>query len=122
MSLNIPAIAEKLNDLAPPHPIGKLQDIRTQLKNLKRRPGDKIFSTQTIFDDWAFHHGGRTERAEVASGSGPMRWDCKDGGEMRQEASRPRRGPQGPTDEVYQDGVTVSKPIPRKPKTDVRMR
>lgn len=61
MSLNIPAIADMLNDLAPPHPVGKLQDIRTQLKNLKRRPGDKIFSTHTIFDDWAFHHGGRTE-------------------------------------------------------------
>ena len=61
MSLDIHGIADKLNDLAPPHPIGKLQDIRTQLKKLKRRPGDKIFSTQTTFDDWAFHHGGRTE-------------------------------------------------------------
>ena len=61
MSLNIPAIADKLNQLARPHPIGKLQDIRTQLKKLSRRPGDKIFSTHTIFDEWAFHHGGRTE-------------------------------------------------------------
>lgn len=61
MSLNIHAIADKLNELAPPHPIGKLQDIRTQLKKLNRRPGDKIFSVQTTFDDWAFHHGGRTE-------------------------------------------------------------
>ncbi|MBX3438215.1 MAG: hypothetical protein KF861_12040 [Planctomycetaceae bacterium] len=32
MSLNIPAIADKLDDLAPAHPIGKLQDVRTQLK------------------------------------------------------------------------------------------
>jgi hypothetical protein len=39
MSLDIHAIAEKLNELAPPHPIGKLQDIRKQLKKLKRRPG-----------------------------------------------------------------------------------
>src|SRR5437762_7943276 len=61
MSLNIPAIAKKLNQLATPHPIGKLQDIRTDLKKLNRRTGDKIFSTQTTFDDWAFHHGGRTE-------------------------------------------------------------
>lgn len=61
MSLNIPKIATKLNQLAPPHRIGKLQDIRTQLKKLKHKPGDKIFSTQTISDDWAFHHGGRTE-------------------------------------------------------------
>src|SRR5260370_5882682 len=61
MSLNIHAIADKVNQLAPPHPIGNLQDIRTQLKKLKRRPGDKLFSTQTTFADWAFHHGGRTE-------------------------------------------------------------
>lgn len=61
MSLNIPGIAKKLNELAPSHPIGKLQDIRTQLKKLSRRPGDKIFSTHTTFDYWAFHHGGRTE-------------------------------------------------------------
>ncbi len=49
------------NELAPPHPIGKLQDLRTQLKKLSRRPGDKIFSVQTTFETWAFHHGGRTE-------------------------------------------------------------
>ncbi|MEX2490731.1 MAG: hypothetical protein WD425_03105 [Nitrospirales bacterium] len=61
MSLDIRSIANKLNELAPPHPIGKLQDIRTQLKKLNRRPGDKIFSAKTTFDDWAFHHGGRTE-------------------------------------------------------------
>ncbi len=61
MALNIPEIANKLNELASPHPIGKLQDIRTRLKKLNRRPGDKIFSVQTTFDDWAFHHGGRTE-------------------------------------------------------------
>lgn len=61
MSLNFSTIAEKLNELAPPHDIGKLQDIRTQLKKLKRRPGDKIFRTSTIFDDYAFHYGGRTE-------------------------------------------------------------
>lgn len=61
MSLDIPAIAEKLNELALAHQIGKLQDIRKQLKHLNRRPGDKIFSAQTTFEDWAFHHGGRTE-------------------------------------------------------------
>jgi hypothetical protein len=61
MSLNIPANADKLNELAPPHPIGKLQDFRTQLKKLRRRPGDKIFSAQTTSDYWAFHRGGRTE-------------------------------------------------------------
>ena len=61
MSLTIHVIANKLNELAPPYPIGKLHDVRTQLKKLKRRAGNKIFSVQTTFDDWAFHHGGRTE-------------------------------------------------------------
>jgi hypothetical protein len=60
-SVKLAAIASKLNELSPSHPIGKLQVIRTQLKNLKHRPGDKIFSSQTTFKDWAFHHGGRTE-------------------------------------------------------------
>jgi hypothetical protein len=61
MSLDIPAIAAKLNKSASPHQIGKLQDIRKQLKHLSRRPGDKIFSVQTTSEEWAFHHGGRTE-------------------------------------------------------------
>jgi len=61
MAFNISDIANKLNELASTHPIGKLQDIRTQLKKLSRRPGDKIFSVQTTFKDWAFHHGGRKE-------------------------------------------------------------
>ena len=61
MSLDIPAIAEKLNKLAPAHTIGKLHDIRKQLRQLNRRPGDKIFSAQTTSENWAFHHGGRTE-------------------------------------------------------------
>ena len=61
MSLNIHDIANTLNELAPPHAIGKLQDIRTTIKRLKIRPGHKLFSGQTTFADWAFHHGGRTE-------------------------------------------------------------
>jgi hypothetical protein len=61
MALDIPAIANRLNELASGHLIGGLQDIRTRLKHFDRRPGSKIFSTQTIFERWAFHHGGRTE-------------------------------------------------------------
>jgi hypothetical protein len=61
MSFNIPDIANRLNELASAHPIGKLQDIRTKLKKLNHRTGDKIFSVQTIFKGWAFHHGGRKE-------------------------------------------------------------
>ena len=61
MSLNIPTIANKLNELAVSHPIGALQAIRKELKRLKTQPGTKIFNTQTTFEDWAFHYGGRTE-------------------------------------------------------------
>lgn len=61
MALDIPAIANRLNELADGYLIGGLQDIRTRLKHFDRRPGNKIFSTQTIFERWAFHHGGRTE-------------------------------------------------------------
>src|SRR2546422_5401166 len=61
MSLNIPDIEKKLKELAPPHQIGKLQDIRKQLKPLKRRAGNKIFRKDTTHNDWAFHYGGRTE-------------------------------------------------------------
>jgi hypothetical protein len=60
-SVKLDTVVNKLNQLAPAHPIGELQVIRAQLKRLKHRPSDKIFSTQTTFDDWAFHHGGRTE-------------------------------------------------------------
>ncbi len=61
MALDIPAIANRLNEMASGHLIGGLQDIRTHLKHFDRRPGKKIFSNQTIFERWAFHHGGRTE-------------------------------------------------------------
>jgi len=55
------SIAAELNTRARTHPIGMLQDIRTNLKQLSHRPGQDIFSSQTIHDDWAFHHGGRSE-------------------------------------------------------------
>jgi hypothetical protein len=61
VSLNIPAIADKLNELARSHSIGKLQALRKELKGLNTQPGTKIFNTQTIFKNWAFHYGGRTE-------------------------------------------------------------
>ncbi|PVE25791.1 hypothetical protein DC522_03185 [Microvirga sp. KLBC 81] len=53
--------ALELNRRAPSFRIGKLQELRTRLKSLKRRPGNTIFSHQTIFDEWAFHVGGRSE-------------------------------------------------------------
>lgn len=53
--------ADELNARADSHRIGMLQQIRTELHGLKRQPGRKIFSSHTITDKWAFHHGGRSE-------------------------------------------------------------
>jgi hypothetical protein len=61
MAIDIAGVAATLNELATSHQIGQLQEIRKVLKGFDRRPGEKIFSAQTINKDWAFHHGGRTE-------------------------------------------------------------
>src|ERR1039457_5056017 len=61
LQLDIRAIAQQLNTRAHTHAIGELQAIRAELKKLKRQPGKDIFSSQTIDEDWAFHHGGRSE-------------------------------------------------------------
>lgn len=60
-AISIDYIANQLNQKSKSYFIGKLQEIRTELKGLKRRPGYNIFSSQTIADEWAFHHGGRCE-------------------------------------------------------------
>ncbi|KMQ52209.1 hypothetical protein CHISP_0890 [Chitinispirillum alkaliphilum] len=56
-------IANKINELSKIYEIGKLQNIRTEIKKLKRRPGSDIFDHSTIDknDKWAFHYGGRKE-------------------------------------------------------------
>lgn len=51
------AIVSELNLRAKTHPIGKLQEIRKDLKGLKRAPAP-IF---ILFEDYAFHIGGRKE-------------------------------------------------------------
>jgi len=58
---DIHPIAEKLNALSGDYEIGGLQELRKSIKNFSRRPGRHIFSAQTTHDDWAFHHGGRSE-------------------------------------------------------------
>lgn len=58
--LDINAIAHELDARAHAHAIGDLQAIRAKLRGT-RRSGTNIFSRQTIHEDWAFHHGGRTE-------------------------------------------------------------
>ena len=56
-------IATKINELAQNHKIGRLQDLRKELKPLKQRAGRTIFHNRTINDkeQWAFHYGGRKE-------------------------------------------------------------
>jgi hypothetical protein len=61
MANTIKAIAEKLNSLATNYEIGKIQDIRKEIKGLKKKHTSHLFSSMTIFDDYAFHDGGRTE-------------------------------------------------------------
>jgi hypothetical protein len=58
---NLDLIASEINLRAENHQIGKLQDIRKELKRLEQRPTKKIFSEMTISNEWAFHHGGRRE-------------------------------------------------------------
>ena len=60
-TFNLDAIANELNFRSNAHAIGRLQDLRFKLKGLSRRPGLKIFSSQTIHSRWALHHGGRSE-------------------------------------------------------------
>lgn len=54
-------IAAELNSRSVDYAIGGLQELRKTIKNLSRRPRRNLFSEQTIHDDWAFHHGGRSE-------------------------------------------------------------
>jgi hypothetical protein len=55
------AIVNEINARAERHDIGRLQEIRKRLKGLSHAPTQKLFSTQTTFERYAFHHGGRKE-------------------------------------------------------------
>jgi hypothetical protein len=61
MAISIIAIARDVNARSGGHAIGNLQDIRASLRGFSKRPASEIFTSLTIFDDWAFHHGGRRE-------------------------------------------------------------
>jgi hypothetical protein len=54
-------IASQINSRAEGYQIGRLQEIRKELKGLKRHPTKNIFTAATISEQWAFHHGGRRE-------------------------------------------------------------
>jgi hypothetical protein len=60
--MKISQIAYRLNELSSKYKIGKLQDIRKEIKNLKRKAGSLIFQDSSISEEgWAFHYGGRKE-------------------------------------------------------------
>lgn len=60
--MTIREIAHKLNDLSSQYKIGKLPEIRKEIKGFKRRPGSTIFHDKSISDKgWAFHYGGSKE-------------------------------------------------------------
>lgn len=61
MDLDLEAVVAELNQSAPEYLIGDLQRLRQQLKGHQRMAGTKLFSAQTTFPTYAFHHGGRTE-------------------------------------------------------------
>jgi hypothetical protein len=54
-------IASEIDAAASGYEIGRLQAIRKELRGLRRAPGRQIFSDRSIFDEWAFHNGGRDE-------------------------------------------------------------
>lgn len=59
--MNIRKIANLINSLSVNYKIGKLQNIRKELKGLSKIASKDIFDYRTIFDSYAFHVGGRTE-------------------------------------------------------------
>lgn len=58
--MEIAEAAERINELSDQHSIGKLQILRQELRGRQPRTF-KIFSAATIFEDYAFHDGGRHE-------------------------------------------------------------
>jgi hypothetical protein len=61
MLATITSIVNKISARAGHHRVGRLQEIRKRLKGLKRIPSQKLFTTQTTFDCYAYYLGGRTE-------------------------------------------------------------
>lgn len=63
MSINLRDIAIQINQKSSDFEIGNLQEIRKDLKGLKKRANCNIFvdDSKTMTDDWAFHYGGRSE-------------------------------------------------------------
>ena len=54
-------IANIINLKAKDYEIGNLQKIRKDIKGLSRLSSRYIFDTRTVFEEWAWHYGGRRE-------------------------------------------------------------
>jgi hypothetical protein len=61
VDFDLKAIVDELNQRAARYRIGSLQRLRQQLRGHQRLAGTKLFSMQTAFARYAFHHGGRSE-------------------------------------------------------------
>lgn len=61
MPLDIMRIARDVNAHAKTYATGYLQDIRASLRGFSKRPASDIFTSLTISENFAFHHGGRRE-------------------------------------------------------------
>jgi hypothetical protein len=59
--MKLSEIAESINIRAADYRMGRFQSLRKELKGLSSVPSHKIFTDQTIHEDWAFHLGGRKE-------------------------------------------------------------
>lgn len=58
--MEIKKVALAINELSHSHPIGHLQELRTRLRGKSSRT-HAIFTESTIFQNYAFHDGGRHE-------------------------------------------------------------
>jgi hypothetical protein len=58
--VEIAELAKKLNEISKGYSIGNLQTLREKIRGKPSRT-HKIFTYSTIFDDYAFHDGGRHE-------------------------------------------------------------
>jgi hypothetical protein len=59
--MQVSEIAEEINARSANYRMGSFQSLRKELKGLSGVPSYKIFTNQTIHEEWAFHLGGRKE-------------------------------------------------------------
>lgn len=59
--MSIRKIVEEVERRARTHEIGRLQEIRKEIKGMQRLAGQSIFHEDTIKETYAFHYGGRKE-------------------------------------------------------------